>query len=97
MRWTSKLILPAPEGPARTRGRGPSPSTADAWSPDADAEAFFADADAWWVGTMMKGAWITIVPASLPVLSESVQAPLFMLISRGRGWARQGYLSSDLR
>ena len=78
--------MPAPEGPARTRGRGPSsPSPADAWSPDADAACFFADADAWWVGAMMKGAWITIVPASLPVLSESVQAPLFMLITRGRG------------
>ena len=73
---------PAPEGPARTRGWGP-PAT-EASSPDADAADFFADADAWWVGAMMKGAWITIVPASLPVLSESV-APVFMLLSRGRG------------
>ena len=75
---SKNLSLPAPEGPARTRGWGPlSLDPTDASSPDADA--FFEDADAWWVGAMMKGAWITIAPASLPVLSEPV-APLFMLI-----------------
>jgi len=74
---SKNLSLPAPEGPARTRGWGPLLflDATDASSPDADA--FFEDADAWWVGAMMKGAWITIAPASL--LSEPV-APLFMLI-----------------
>ena len=84
-----KVNLPAPEGPDITKGSGPSPlSPDDASAPDADS--LLAAAAALWVGAMMKGAWITIFPPSLPVslVSDSV-GPLLMLISKGRGYATQ--------
>ena len=83
-----KVDLPAPEGPDITKGSGPSPlSSDDASAPDADS---LLAAAALWVGAMMKGAWITILPPSLPVslVSDSV-GPLLMLISKGRGYATQ--------
>ena len=77
-----KVNLPAPEGPDITKGSGPSPLSSD----DAEADSLLAAA-ALWVGAMMKGAWITILPPSLPVslVSDSV-GPLLMLISnQGQG------------